>query len=144
MNLPDSSINLLPVIAAAIVNMIIGMLWYSPNVLGKLWIRSMASGAGKTQEEFRKSATSNHLIYVFNTIASRVFAYVIAHIMKFASISSFGNGVLIGFWVWLGFVFTTVLPGYLYESRPKILYLIFIFYQLVAICLMGGLLAIWK
>lgn len=144
MNLPDSSINLLPVIAAAIVNMIIGMLWYSPNVLGKMWIRSMASGAGKTQEEFRKSATSNPLIYVFNTIASLVFAYVMAHIMKFASISSFGNGVLIGFWVWLGFVVTTVLPGYLYESRPKILYLIFIFYQLVAICLMGGLLAIWK
>jgi hypothetical protein len=64
--------------------------------------------------------------------------------MKFAFISSFSDGIIIGFWVWLGFVVTTVLPGYLYEGRPKILYFIFIAYQLVAICLMGGLLAIWK
>jgi len=145
MNLPDQSINLIPVIAAAVINMAIGMLWYSPFVLGKLWIKSMGQPGvqeGKTTEESRQGA--NPLIYVFNTIASLVFAYVLAHIMKFASISSFADGIIIGFWVWLGFVVTTVLPGYLYERRPKILYFIFILYQLVAICLMGGLLAIWK
>jgi hypothetical protein len=138
MNLPDPSINLLPVIAAALINMAVGMLWYSPFVLGKLWIKSM----DKTPEESQKGA--NPFIYVFTTITSLVFAYVLAHIMKFASISDAGNGIIIGFWVWLGFVVTTVLPGYLYESRKKILYLIFIAYQLIAICLMGALLALWK
>lgn len=143
MNLPDSSINLLPVIAAAILNMAIGMLWYSPFVFGKVWIKYMGQKqAGKADGETQLS--SNPLIYVFNTIAALVFAYVLAHIMKFAFISSFSNGIIIGFWVWLGFVVTTVLPGYLYEGRKKILFLIFISYQLVAICLMGGLLAIWK
>ncbi|HEY3251262.1 MAG TPA: DUF1761 domain-containing protein [Ignavibacteria bacterium] len=145
MHLPDTSINLLPVIAAAVLNMAIGMLWYSPFVLGKLWIKSMGPGqAGKTSGEFQQSGSANPLIYVFNTIAALIFAYVLAHIMKFAFISSFGDGVIVGFWVWLGFVVTTVLPGYLYEKRSKVLYFIFILYQLVAICLMGGLLAIWK
>ena len=65
------------------------------------------------------------MIYVVNTIASLTFAYILAHIIKFASISSFVDGVMTGFWVWLGFVVTTVLPGYMYESRPKMLYFIF-------------------
>ena len=138
MNLPDPSINLLPVIVAAIINMVIGALWYSPLVFGKVWIRSME----KTPEEIKQGA--NPLVYVFSTIASLVFAYVLAHIMKFAFISSFPQGVIIGFWVWLGFVATTVIPGYLYEGRTKLLYLIFMLYQLISICLMGGLLAIWK
>ena len=138
MNIPDPSINLIPVIAAAILNMAIGMLWYSPYVLGKLWMKSM----GKTEEEIKKGA--NPLAYVFNTIASLVFAYMLAHIMKFASVSGIVNGIIIGFWVWLGFVVTTVIAGYLYEGRPKILYFIFILYQLISISLMGGLLAVWK
>lgn len=138
MNLPDPSINLIPVIAAAVINMALGMLWYSPYVFGKLWIKSM----GRTPEEIQQQA--NPLIYVFNTIASLVFAYILAHIMKFAFISNAGDGIIIGFWVWLGFVVTTVLPGYLYEGRNKILYIIFILYQLAAICIMGALLAVWK
>lgn len=137
MNIPDTSINLIPVIAAAVINMAVGMLWYSPYAFGKLWMKKM----NKTAEEARQA---NPLIIVFNTIASLVFAYLLAHIMKIASINDIGDGITIGFWVWLGFVVTAVLPVYLYEARSKILYFIFILYQLVAICLMGGLLAIWK
>jgi len=64
--------------------------------------------------------------------------------MKFAFINDAGQGIIIGFWVWLGFVAATVLPGYLYEGRKKILYFMFILYQLIAICLLGALLAVWK
>ena len=138
MNLPDPSINLVPVIVAAVINMAVGAFWYSPVVFGKLWIRAM----GKTPEEFKQQA--NPFIYVFNTIASLVFAYVLAHIMKYGFVNDFAAGVMVGFWVWVGFVITTVLPGYLYEGRPKLLYFIFIFYQLFSICIMGGILAIWK
>lgn len=144
MNLPDPSINLIPVIAAAIINMAIGMLWYSPFVFGKLFIKIMKPPTALSGEPPKELKGPNPLIYVFNTIASLLFAYVLAHIMKFASIANFGHGMIIGFWVWLGFVVTTVLPGYLYEGRSKILYVVFVMYQLVAICLMGGLLAIWK
>ncbi len=83
------------------------------------------------------------LTYVVNTIASLVFAYVLAHLIKFSLTTTFSQGVMIGFWVWLGFVVTTVIPGYMYESRPKMLYFLFIIYQLISITLMGGLLAIW-
>lgn len=138
MNLPDPSINIFPVIAAAILNMLIGAFWYSPFLFGKLWIKA----SGKTQEEIKRGA--NPLIYVFSTVTSLIFAYVLAHIMKFASINDFSQGVVIGFWVWLGFVATTVITPYLFENRPKLLYFIFMLYQMISICMMGGLLAIWK
>lgn len=122
--MPDPSLNLIPIIVAGIVNMALGAFWYSPLAFGKIWLKSM----GKAPEDF--AGGSIGMIYVFNTIASLIFAYVLAHIIKFAGINSFVQGVMVGFWVWLGFVVTTVLPGYLYESRPKLLYFIFILYQL--------------
>ncbi len=139
--MPDPNINLIPIIIAGVVNMVLGALWYSPLVMGKLWMRSM----GKTEEEIKQgfSSASMGMTYVVNTIASLVIAYVLAHIIKFASINTFQQGAMVGFWVWLGFVVTTVIPGYMYESRPKMLYFIFIIYQLISIVIMGGILAMW-
>lgn len=139
--MPDPTLNLIPVIVAGVVNMVIGALWYSPFVMGKLWMRSM----GKTEDEIKQgySSAKMGLIYVTNTIASLLFAYVLAHIVKFANLNSFTQGANAGFWVWLGFVVTTVIAGYMYESRPKMLYFIFIIYQLFSIVLMGGILAMW-
>jgi hypothetical protein len=89
------------------------------------------------------SSASMGLTYVVNTIAALLFAYVLAHIIKFANLTTLQQGAMAGFWVWLGFVITTVIPGYMFESRPKMLYFIFIIYQLIAIVVMGIILAIW-
>ncbi len=139
--MPDPTLNLVPVVIAGVINMVLGALWYSPLVVGKLWMRSM----GKTDEELKQefSSTSMAFTYIVNTVASLLFAYVLAHLIKFSQINTFSQGVMIGFWVWLGFVVTTVIPGYMYESKPKMLYFLFIIYQLISITLMGGFLAIW-
>ncbi len=139
--MPDPTLNLVPVVIAGVINMVIGALWYSPYVMGKLWMRSM----GKTEEELNQgfSPTGMAMTYMVNTIASLLFAYILAHLIKFSMTNTFSQGVMIGFWVWLGFVVTTVIPGYMYEGKPKMLYFLFIIYQLISITLMGGLLAIW-
>jgi hypothetical protein len=96
---------------------------------------------GKTQEEM--NASNRGILYAFNTITSLLFAYVLAHVIKFANLSTVDQGAWAGFWVWLGFVVTSVLPGYLFESRHKMLFFIYIFYQFISIPIMGGLLAWW-
>ncbi len=83
------------------------------------------------------------MTYMVNTLASLLFAYVLAHIIRYSQLHTFTDGVMIGFWVWLGFVVTSVIPGYMYEGRPKMLYFLFIIYQLISITLMGGVIAIW-
>src|SRR5258708_3952514 len=104
MMMPDPTINLIPVILAALVNMVIGMLWYSPYLFGKYWMKVQ----GKTKEDMNSSGAG--IMYVLNTITSLVFAYVLAHIIKFANLNTMVLGAEAGFWVWLGFVVTTVLP----------------------------------
>jgi hypothetical protein len=136
--IPDSSINLLPVIVAGIVNMALGMLWYSPFLFGKLWMKSMH----KTPEEMKQGG--NPFIYIFNTISSLVLAYVLAHVVKFAGLTTAVQGATAGFWVWLGFVVTTILPTYMYEGRPKIPFFLYILYQMFSIIIMGVILALWK
>lgn len=136
--IPDPSINLVPVIVAAVINMALGMLWYSPYLFGKLWMKAQ----GKSPEDVRSASVG--IMYVLNTLTSLVFAYLLAHIVKYANLNTIQLGAMAGFWIWLGFVVTTVLPVYLFESRPKILFFIYILYQFVSIPIMGGVLALWR
>jgi len=136
--IPDPSINLLPVVVAGIINMAIGMLWYSPYLFGKPWMRLQ----GKTADDLKSASVG--IMYVINTILALVTAYVLAHIIKYANLNTISQGAMAGFWIWLGFVVTTILPVYMFEKRPKLLYIIYISFQFVSFAVMGGLLAIWK
>lgn len=41
MHMPEVNINYLAVLIAAIVSMIVGGLWYSPILFGKMWTKAM-------------------------------------------------------------------------------------------------------
>ncbi|RPI15910.1 MAG: DUF1761 domain-containing protein [Ignavibacteriae bacterium] len=136
--MPEPSINLLAVLLAAIINMVLGMLWYSPFMFGKLWMTSI----GKTDEELKNNSPGP--LYMINTIASLVMAYVLAHFVNYLQATNVVQGAQVGFWIWIGFIVTALIPVYLFEMRPKRLYFIYIGYQLVSLVIMGIILAIWK
>lgn len=135
--MPEVSINLLAVLIAAIINMVLGALWYSPALFAKTWLAAL----GKTQEEIKSSSTG--IIYVVNTIGNLVLAYVLAHIVDYAQATTVVQGAQAGFWVWLGFMVPPLLTVYMFEMRNIKLYFIFIIYQLIALVLEGIILTIW-
>lgn len=135
---PIVDINYLAVLIAALINMFLGMLWYSPYMFGKMWIAAL----GKSEEELKKSASGP--IYIVSMVAALILAYVLAHIIIYAQATTVVQGIQTGFWVWVGFTVTTLLPVYLYEKRPMKIYFIYIIYQFIALVLMGLVLAIWK
>ena len=51
------------------------------------------------------------------------------------------DGAVIGLIVGVGFVMTTFAAGYVFEGRPPKLYFINVGYSLVALIVMGGILA---
>jgi len=136
--MPQVTINYLAVLLSAVINMAIGMVWYSPALFAKPWLAAL----GKTPEDIKQSSAGP--IYVINTVASLVTAYVLSMFIKIANETTAVGGAKIGVWVWLGFVVMTVLPTYLYEMRPKKLYFIYISYQLISFIIMGIVLAIWN
>lgn len=133
--MPAVHINLLAVLVAAVVNMIIGALWYSPLLFSKLWMREV----GKKMEDIGQSGPA----YALTMVGALVAAYVLAHFVAYAQAVTLMDGVKTGFWAWLGFVVPTHGATHLFEGKSLNLYLITIGYHLVALMVMGGILAVW-
>ena len=123
----------LAIIAAAVVNMIIGMAWYSKYLFGNVWLELI----GKKQQDLMKNASRAYsTIYVASLVTSAMLAFFI----NLAQAGSVMDGMRIGFLAWLGFVATSTLAAYVFEGRPIKLYVLYNTYQLVAFLAMGAIL----
>ncbi len=134
--------NVLGVIVAAIIPMVIGMVWYSPA----LFATKFMALVGKTHEELTKGGVGK--AYALSFVSALVMSYVLAHVEMYGSAATGSSGVAsglsAGFWSWLGFVATTGSSTVLFEKRPSGLYLMNMGYYLACLLLMGLLLAMWK
>jgi hypothetical protein len=135
-------IRIVPVIAAAVVTMIIGFLWYSPPLFARPWMRAMGyDPEDKTKlAEMQKGAA---LMYAGSFLASLASAFVLGKIIEITTVSAPLYGMKVGFAIWLGFVTTVQFTAFLFERKPFRLYAINTGYQLVCYLAMGAILAVW-
>jgi hypothetical protein len=131
-------INYLAVLVAAVANMVIGALWYSPVLFAKPWMKLV----GKSEEEIKKQGTGS--MYLLTFIGALILAYVLAHLLALTNVVTTGEALQVAIWTWLGFTVTTTFSGYLFEDRPKKLFLINIAYYLVSVIVMALILHLWK
>lgn len=136
-------VNYVAVLVCAIVAMIIGSLWYGP-VFGKQWMALM----GITKEQLEKGKKANMTKqYIFLFISTLVMAFVLSHMLVFASAymheTGTSAGLMTGFWNWLGFIAPVTLGSVLWERRPWTLWVLNNAYQLLTLCVMGVILANW-
>lgn len=132
-------VNYLAVIAAGVASMLVGYIWYSPLLFGKKWIKLIGltdKKMKKMQEEAPKSMAMGFIIQL-------VQAYVIALVVYNLGLTNFVEGMVLGLWLWLGFVTATQLTGVLYSGKSFNLYAVDTGYQLVSIVVMSGLIAGW-
>ena len=131
-----AQINYLAVLATAVVNILLGMLWYSPILFGNIWMKAI----GKTKKELGGAGVG----YVFTIITALITAVVLALFIGYTQADTIFKGIQTGFWIWLGFVATTTLAGVLWEGQPLKVYLIYNGLQLVTFIVMGSILAVWR
>ena len=127
--------NILAIVGVTVLHFVIGMLWYSPLVFGKLWMRSL----GKTKKDMKKSGPA----MIIHVVASLILVAVLAYFVSLGQATTAVDGATIGFWIWLGFIATTSLATYMFENRNMNLYYIYMFYQLIALVFGGAILAVW-
>ncbi|MBN9360583.1 MULTISPECIES: DUF1761 domain-containing protein [unclassified Devosia] len=130
-------INWLAVLVAAIIRMAVGFAWYSPPLFLKPWQAS----TGITPETMRAGLGK---AMVVDIIASLIMAFALGNIIVGANITDWLNGALAGFWVWLGFMATLMVSLWGYENRSLKLIAINLGNNLIALILMGALLAVWR
>src|SRR4051812_21912076 len=95
-------INIWAVLVAAIVSMIIGVIWHGP-IFGKVFIREM--GLDKLSPEEQQKMKSTMLrSYVLQFIGSFVMFFVLAWYINTSVHPGIFGGVANAFGLWLGFV----------------------------------------
>ncbi len=124
---------MLAVIGAAFVSVIIGIIWYHPRVFGGVWMR--LSGITPEMAERAKRRKPIHVIFGF--LASILVAYVLFWFGAAWSVYDWATALQLAFWCWIGFVVPLLLGSVIWEQRPFRLYLINVFYWLVALAAMA-------
>jgi Protein of unknown function (DUF1761) len=136
-------INYLAVIVAAVVNMIIGALWYGP-FFGKAWSGLIGMTHEKMEAMKAKGMGSS---YALMFIGSLLMSWVLAHALIFGNAylktGGVGGGVMVGFFNWVGFIAPVTLGVVLWEGKPWKLWFINSFYYLFSLCVMGVFLSFW-
>ena len=132
--LPLASTNYVAVVGAGIVGVVIGMIWYSPMLFGKQWMKA----TGKTEKDM-KGNTSAYLVAL---IASLLSALVMAQWVGLLSAKTIMDGAVAGFWPWLGFMMpvAAVMASF---SGKKEMFWVDAGHHLVVLLIMGAILAVW-
>lgn len=124
-----SGLSLLAVLAATVVGIVVGALWYSPLLFANQWMAAL----GKTPEEMG-NPTQAMAAMPFNVVAM---AFVIALLMNSVGATGALSGIVLGTLVWVGFALTAHVNLFLFEGRQLSLFLINIGHLWVTYVLMG-------
>jgi hypothetical protein len=133
----EITINWLAFAIAVIARMALGAVWYSPPLFVKPWL----TASGLTEAQMKAGLPKALAVDLVGTL---IMAFVLVHAVRYAGAQSLGEGAAVGFLNWLGFVAVTTLSQTMHEHRPLKLWLIGSGYQLVALLIMGAILAAWS
>jgi hypothetical protein len=129
-------LNYLAILAASLSTFLIGGLWYSPAVFGKLWMKEN----GLKEEEMKNS----NMVKIFGLAFVLGLISAINLAMFLGPESDPVMGAVWGFAAGFGWVATFVGTHYLFERKSFKLFLINAGYSVVALTVMGIILAAWK
>jgi hypothetical protein len=129
-NMEGIQIDLFTVLIAAILYMIIGMVWYSKYLFGPAWLKLR----GMKEAEMKK----NKLNVLWGFLVALVIAYFLAFFEGYLGVTTVSDGMFVGFCLWLGFVATAQITGVIWGKMPFRLFCIDTGAKLLSLLVMGG------
>jgi hypothetical protein len=128
--------NHLHILTVAVLQWLLGALWYSPVLFAKPW-----SAMVDVPSEAKKNRMILGMIASF--VGNLVLSFLLMHVLWWAGGDSLKRGAFVGFVLWAGFIFAPLSAQYIYEGRPFKLFAINTGYWLIALSASGALLARW-
>lgn len=129
------NVNIWTILACTLINVALGMVWYSPNVLGTLWAEEHGFNLTSLRPNFWNYLGAILVAFVFNFVLNMMF-----HAF---GIMGMANGITFGFFIWLGFIATTHFSGVLWAKKPFIVYFIDAGFQLLNLIVIGAIMGLW-
>ena len=110
-----AGINYLSIVVAALAGFSVGAIWYM--VLGKAWLDAL----GKTEDDIKGSGAAQAMPFIIALVADLVMAMMLAGLMGHLGDVSIRGGLISGFFVWVGFVITTMGVNHAFSgASPKL------------------------
>ena len=131
-------VNYIAVIVAAIIQFMLGALWYSPVLFAKKWIALIGLNPDTP------SKGNMPLQFGSALIAALISSHALACIISLSASATILSGAYIGFLCWLGFTAATSFTTSLFSRKPLQLWMIDEGYYLVSFVVAGGILAVWQ
>lgn len=122
------------VFVAAVASMIVGSIWYGG--LGKVWMRA----ARLTPEMTRPSVTLFVVTFLCELVMALVFTVLLGHFDGY----TFTDALAAAFFLWLGFVATTVIVNTRFQGFDWSLPLIDGGHWLLVLLVQGGVLGAFR
>jgi hypothetical protein len=125
------------VLAAVIVQQILGFIWYHPKIFGHLWLLWL----NKTGEQLNIAEPLPFFAAVFASIS---FCYLLSWMFQVAVIEDWQRGLTLGLMVGVGFVAPNIARHYLYIGIDSMVICIDSLYEILAAGLAGIVLAVFR
>ncbi len=124
------AVNYVGVIAATIVAMIVGFVWYSKPLFGKVWSKQTGVQMGGNSKGMGKTM-------IAALFASLITAYILAVLISSLGATTISGAVWVAVIVWLGFVVSFNIARMAFEKTSMDFFLEEIGHHLVAFVLMS-------
>lgn len=139
-------VNYLAVLAASVVTMLVGFLWYSKALFGHRWFRIIGQDKlDKATIEKIRQDVKPYFVMVF--IGAFMGAAVLARFIVWSHAATLTGGIRSGFLVWLGFALPIVINNALFSGKDKSLmvpmFLLQAGHYFVSLVLTGAILGAW-
>ncbi|MDB4476323.1 DUF1761 domain-containing protein [bacterium] len=131
------SINWMAIVAAAVVGFVVGGLWYSSLLFGKIWM----DAAGLTEEQL--AGGNKAKIFGLSLFFLLIMSYCLAMFLAAPDVT-LQTGALYGFLTGFGWIFFAFGVVGLFELRSWSYILVNGGYWVVTMTLMGAILGGWK
>ena len=133
-----TGLNYWAVLVTWFINMALGAFWYSPAGFGKLW--SKLSGV----DIMKLPKVEANKAIAFVALGALIQSFVLAVIVNSLHATTIGDGVAIGFLLWLGLTAATTIGTTLYARLSWKFWWLNSSFFLVVMVIGAGLLAVWR
>ena len=132
-NFQITDINLLAVLAAWIIHIVMGLIWFRPELFGNEWTR-LTGKELKPASQWIIPGFIGHLFMIL----------VLVVLIKLTNSTSGVSGLFIGLLVWIGFIVPMEIGELVWEKIAFKLFLLRVGNQFLGISVSGFILGAWQ
>lgn len=138
MNVP--AINYIAVVLALLSSMVVGMIWYTPRVFGRYWMKAAnVTPSGKASDALRPILVT----LVVSFVTAWVLAGAVAISFAFYGGSFLVDALLTGLILWAGFTAARFITHDAFDGRPTGLTVLNVAHEFVTIMIMALIIGVW-